>query len=77
VDLLTSELGEALEVVVRNAAVEVELPAGAEAETLNRFRSVRARGDNELRVELGDLVSGQDVRVVVRVFGCGCGCECW
>ncbi|MDB4887024.1 MAG: hypothetical protein JWN79_2462 [Gemmatimonadetes bacterium] len=66
-DLLTSELGEALEVVVRDAALQVTLPAGAEAEPLNRHRFVRVQGDNELRVELGDLASGQEVRVVVRV----------
>ena len=66
-DLLTSELGEALEVVVRDAALQLTLPDGAEAEPLNRYRSVRARGDNELRVELGDLTSGQELQVVVKV----------
>jgi hypothetical protein len=66
-DLLTSELGEALEVVRRDAALQVELPEGAEAECLNRFRVVRAAGDNELRVELGDLTSGQELCVMVRL----------
>ncbi|MGI9076884.1 MAG: vWA domain-containing protein [Gemmatimonadaceae bacterium] len=66
-DLLTSELGEALEVVLRQAALRIALPRGADAEPLNRFRSVRTRGDNELRVELGDLVSGQEVRATIRV----------
>lgn len=66
-DLLTSELGEALEVVRRDAALQLELPDGAEAECLNRFRTVRAADDNELRIELGDLTSGQEVRAVVRI----------
>lgn len=66
-DLLTSELGEALEVVRRDVALQIELPEGAEAECLNRFRTVRAAGDNELRMELGDLTSGQEVCAVVRV----------
>jgi len=66
-DLLTSELGEALEVVARHAALEVVLPRGARAEVLNLFRFTQVRGGNELRVELGDLVSGQDVRALIRV----------
>lgn len=66
-DLLTSELGEALEVVRRDAALRIELPDGTEAECLNRFRVVRAAGDNTMRVELGDLTSGQEVNVVVRL----------
>lgn len=66
-DLLTSELGEALEMVRRDAALQIELPEGAEAECLNRFRVVRAAGDNELRVELGDLTSGQELCVMVRL----------
>ena len=66
-DLLTSELGEALAVVARDAALQVALPAGAEAKVLNRFRSTYAIGDNEMRVELGDLTSGQELSVVVRI----------
>ena len=66
-DLLTSELGEALAVVARDAALQIALPAGAEAKVLNRFRSTHAAGDNELRVELGDLTSGQELSVVVRL----------
>ena len=66
-DLLTSELGEALEVVARRAALEIVLPRGARAEVLNRFRSSQPAGGNELRVELGDLSSGQEYRAVIRV----------
>lgn len=70
-DLVTSELGEALEVVVREAALVVMLPPGARAEPLNRFRHRPIRGDRDgIRIELGDLVSGQTVDAVVRVqFG--------
>jgi Mg-chelatase subunit ChlD len=66
-DLLTSELGEALEVTVRRAILSLELPRGATAEPLNRYRFTHAAGDRELRVELGDLASGQEVVAVVRV----------
>jgi hypothetical protein len=66
-DLLTSELGEALTVVARDGALQIALPAGADAKVLNRFRSSHAAGDNELRVELGDLTSGQELSVVVRL----------
>ena len=65
-DLITSELGEALEVVIPNAAIEVELPPRrADAEVLNRFRSTLT--GTILRIELGDVVSAQDVEVLVRV----------
>ena len=64
-DLITSELGEALEVVISNAAIELELPHRADAEVLNRFRSSITA--TTLRIELGDVVSAQDVEVLVRV----------
>ena len=38
-DLLTSELGEALEVVARGALLHLDLPAGVDAEVLHDFRS--------------------------------------
>ena len=53
--------------VVRDAALQIALPPGADAEPLNLNRFVRAHGDNELRVELGDLTSGQELRIVVRI----------
>jgi Ca-activated chloride channel homolog len=65
--ILTSELGEAIEVTVRNAALEITLPRGADAESLSRFRYRRAHGDNELRVELADLVSEQQLAVVIKL----------
>jgi Ca-activated chloride channel family protein len=65
-DLLTSELGEALEVVVRGAELRLELPAGADAVVLNRYRHQRV-AKNALRIELGDLVSAQVLTVVVKL----------
>jgi Ca-activated chloride channel homolog len=65
--ILTSELGEAIEVTVRNAVLEVTLPRDADAEPLSRFRHRRAHGDNELRVELGHLVSEQQMMIVVKL----------
>jgi len=66
-DLLTSEIGEALEVVMRGAVLHVILPPGAEARPLNRYRHMRAAGDNELRVELGDLASAQEIDAVIEL----------
>jgi Ca-activated chloride channel family protein len=66
-DLITSELGEALEVVISGAAIEIALPRGADAEVLNRFRSSRIHDGNALRIDLGDVVSAQEVEVVVRI----------
>jgi Ca-activated chloride channel family protein len=63
-DLITSELGEALEVVMPRAVIEMEIPRGGDAEVLNHFRS--SIGDNMLRIELGDVVSSQQAEVIVR-----------
>jgi Ca-activated chloride channel family protein len=65
-DLLTSELGEALEVVARDAVLHLTLPAGAEAEALGRQRRTGGRGE-DLHLQLGDLVSAQEMPVVVRI----------
>ena len=65
-DLLTSELGEALETVAREAALLAVLPAGVQAEPLNPFRFASV-GDGTVRIELGDLVSGQEVAAVVKL----------
>ncbi|MBA3672419.1 MAG: VWA domain-containing protein [Gemmatimonadaceae bacterium] len=66
-DLLTSELGEALEVTVRGAALELVLPAGCEATPLNHLRHSRSASHEGIRVELGDLVSGQELTTVIRL----------
>ncbi|HSW40302.1 MAG TPA: VWA domain-containing protein [Acidobacteriota bacterium] len=62
-DFLTSELGETLEVVARQATLQFILPTGVEAEPLNSFRFKRS--DNDLSIDLGSLVSGQEVSIVV------------
>ena len=64
-DFLTSELGEVLEVVARDAALEVVTSPVARVEVLNAFRAEpRPAG---LVCHLGDLVSGQEVRVIAAV----------
>jgi Mg-chelatase subunit ChlD len=65
-EILTSELGEALEITLRRATLVLR-PRGREhVETLNRFRTRRSNG-NEVHVELGDLASGQQLDVVIAV----------
>lgn len=64
-EYLASEIGEALEVVARDATLLVHLPDGASARTLGRqrFRQV----GRTLRVELDDLVSGQEVELALAI----------
>jgi Ca-activated chloride channel homolog len=64
-DLLTSELGETLEVVARDVALVLRLPPGVEAAPLGALRSAAA--GQTMRVELGDLVAQQDVSVVLEL----------
>ena len=64
-DMLTSELGEALEVVARRVVIDLELPDGVEAELMHRFRSTQT--GNRLRIELDDLVSDQQVSLIVKL----------
>ncbi len=64
-DLLTSELGEALEVVARGASIALQLPAGAKAVPLTRFEWCPT--DGGIRIALGDLVSRQELSVVIRI----------
>ena len=64
-DMLTSELGEALEVVLHNAALTIALPDGAVVTALNRYRSTH--GVQNLRVELGDITSSQELQLVLRL----------
>jgi hypothetical protein len=47
--------------------LNVRIPLGAEAELLNSFPSEFRPVNSSLRVQLGDLVSGQEVRLVIRV----------
>lgn len=64
-DLLTSELGDSLEVVARDAALVIRVPAEVEVEPVGPF-SVAAAGQ-VVRVELGDLTSGQELQLVLRL----------
>jgi Ca-activated chloride channel homolog len=63
-DYLTSELGEALEVVARDVAVTVRVSSGMNVDTLNRFRA--SREPDAFVVHLGDLTSRQEVSLVLR-----------
>jgi len=63
-DFLTSELGETLEVVASGVTLTVDVDAGIHPEVLNAFRTVHRRG--QLSVDLGDLVSGQELSVVTQ-----------
>ena len=64
-DYVTNAVGEALDVVARDAELRVEAPEGVLVEPLSLFRSHR-RGDVTV-VDLGALVSGQPLRLVVKV----------
>lgn len=64
-DLLTSELGEALETVAHDTAIEIALPGGVRAVCLNEFTATSTPGG--VRIELGSLVSRQDVSLVVML----------
>ena len=76
-DLIASEVGEALEVVIRQAVLEARLASGMTAEPLARFHAARGRPDADgggfggggrtVRVDLGDLVSGQEVEMVLAL----------
>ena len=64
-DLLASELGETLEVVASGVTLTIETPNGLHAEVLNQFASTREPG--RLTVQIGDLVSGQELSLVTRL----------
>ena len=64
-DLLTSELGELLQVVARDVRLWLRLPKGVEAAPLNALEAATVGGDVQIR--LGDLVSGQQLDVVVAL----------
>ena len=64
-DLLTSELGEILEVVARDVVIEVEAPSDAVVRALSEAREEPR--DGTWRFGMGDLVSGQEMDVVLHV----------
>ena len=72
IDQIASEVGELLEVVARDATIEVTAPdgVGMSVDSLSRF-PVESRGNRWL-VRVGDLIAEQHLEVVLRVrFGFG------
>lgn len=71
-EMLTGELGEALEVTLPDVTLVVSLDnfravPGAAPATLNRFRQHWRREAGQLHIAVGDLVSGQVLDVVVKL----------
>jgi hypothetical protein len=64
-DHITGEVGETLDVVARDVTLEVTAPETVTIESMAPFRT-EARGSRTL-IRIGDLVSGQVVRIVLRV----------
>jgi Ca-activated chloride channel family protein len=63
--LITSEVGEVLEVAARDVTLRVRAVEGVRIEPLSRFQ-FETRGEETL-ISLGDLVSEQQLRVVIRL----------
>ncbi len=66
-ELIASEVGEALEVVLRGVVVEATLAHGMTSRALSRYRSHTTESDSgraTLSVDVGDLVSGQEVELM-------------
>lgn len=64
-DHISSEVGETLEIVAREVTLQVALPTGVRVESLGAF-PVREAGGRPA-VTLGDLVSGQELEVPLRL----------
>ena len=64
-DYITSEVGEALEVVARGVAIEISGPPRLEVDALGVMPVDRATGGT--RIQLPDLVSGQELTIVIRL----------
>lgn len=64
-DVFMSELGEALDVVARDAVFEITCTPGAEATLVNDLPTEAIAGG--IRVRLGDLVADQELSFVVAV----------
>ncbi|MEY4174865.1 MAG: Family ership [Actinomycetota bacterium] len=64
-DVLTGEVGDALQVTERDVVLEVRVPKGTHVEPMDASRLTVVPGG--LKVRLGDLVSEQMVRVVFEV----------
>ena len=69
-DLIASEVGELLEIVARDAAIEITAPDGMTIGTLSPHR-FESRGSRSVLL-VGDLVAGQHLEAVIRIkFGYG------
>jgi Ca-activated chloride channel family protein len=64
-DLVTSEVGETLDVVARDVSVQVTAPAGVGVESLSPHQTRERGGRTEIVV--GDLTAGERVSVVLRL----------
>ena len=64
-DHVTSEVGEALDIVAREVVLAVTAPAGIDVEALSPYPSRRHDGLTE--IVIGDLVSSQQVELVLRL----------
>jgi len=64
-DYLTSELGEALEVVARGVTLDIDADTGIEVASMDE-RATSHEG-TDTRILLGDLVARQEVETVVRL----------
>ncbi len=64
-EFLMSELGEALEVVARGAALTVQVDPGVMVHSLDDRRT--ARNGRTVEIALDDLVSNQELELVLRV----------
>lgn len=64
-DHIESEVGETLEVVARNVSLDVRFPTGVRFESLGAFHG--RTGKDRAMIDLGDLVSGQEVVVPLRL----------
>ncbi len=69
-DLIASEVGELLEIVARDAVIELTAPDGMTIRPLSPYR-FEQRGSRSVLL-LGDLVAGQHLEAVIRIrFGYG------
>jgi Ca-activated chloride channel family protein len=64
-DFITSEVGEALDVVARGVAIEVAGPPHLDVDALG-IMPIDRRGDRTV-IRLPDLVSGQELSLVIRL----------
>ncbi|MGH2511854.1 MAG: VWA domain-containing protein, partial [Candidatus Limnocylindrales bacterium] len=65
VDHITSEVGEALDIVARGATLEVTAPDGLKVESLSPYRTRERTGRTE--ISIGDLSANQQVSVILRL----------